>query len=193
LLDLAPPGIDELFGMIAVVNVRTAYDLTIIDMAPTGHALRLLALPSAARDWTQALLRLSMKYREVARPGQLAEELVHLSRGIRALQTVVRNRSATRFVAVTRAARLPRAETERLLVQLRALKLAPGAVVVNARTLAPGRCPRCRTTARAEQAEAAALRAPRDCAIIQTPLAVPPPRGVPSLARWARTWTAGRS
>lgn len=190
LFDLAPPGIDELFGMLSVLDARAAYDIVIIDTAPTGHALRLLAMPDAARDWVQTLIRLLLKYRALVRPGQLAAELVQASRSIRELQTAMRDRTATRFVVVTRAARLPRAETGRLLSHLRALKIEPGAVIVNARTLAPGPCRRCRATARAEQREVAALRTPRNCAIIQTPLVSPPPRGAAALNRWAQTWTA---
>jgi hypothetical protein len=90
---------------------------------------------------------------------------------------------------------VPTRETVRLLQQLRKLRLATPAVVVNARTLAPGRCPRCRETAAAEARELPALaRAcggsrPR-CAIIQAPLAAPAPRGVRALEQWARAWMA---
>jgi hypothetical protein len=31
-------------------------------------------------------------------------------------------------------------------------------------------------------------RGGRECAIIQTPLTAPPPRGVSALDRWASTW-----
>src|SRR5262249_34974841 len=50
LIELAPPGIDELFGMLSVVEARDAYDLVVVDTAPTGHALRLLEMPDAARE-----------------------------------------------------------------------------------------------------------------------------------------------
>lgn len=193
LFNLAPPGIDELFAMLSVVDARNRYNVVVIDSAPTGHALRLLAMPDAARAWVQALLRMLLKYREVVKPGQLAAELVDVSRSIRELQAVLRDRKKTRFIVVTRAARVPRAETERLMARLRALAIAPGAIVVNARTLDPGRCRRCRSTARAERRELAALRPPRDCVIIQTPLVVPPPRGVLQLNRWAKSWTTSDS
>jgi arsenite-transporting ATPase len=58
LMDLAPPGIDELFGILEVADLMAAtpladpggsasagYDLIVIDTAPTGHALRLLETP----------------------------------------------------------------------------------------------------------------------------------------------------
>ncbi|HEY3045006.1 MAG TPA: ArsA family ATPase [Vicinamibacterales bacterium] len=189
LMELAPPGIDELFGLVSVVEARDRFPLIVMDTAPTGHALRLLEMPDAAREWVQVLLRVLLKYRSLVRPGQLASELVDLSKSIRGLQELLRNPRDTRFVVVTRAAAVPRLETERLLVRLRRLRLASPAVVVNAMTLAPGRCPLCRATEAAERRELALLaRRTRRCAIIQTPLAAPPPRGAAALDRWAGSW-----
>jgi arsenite/tail-anchored protein-transporting ATPase len=194
LLDLAPPGIDELFGMLTVVDAQRDYPLIVIDTAPTGHALRLLEMPEAAREWVQALLRVLLKYRSIARPQRLAESLVDLSKSVRALQDRLRDPEQTRFVVVTRAADLPRRETERLLSRLRRLHLAVPAVVLNARTMAPGNCPRCRAVSAEERTQAAALRARCGrtggrCVIIETPLAAPPPRGIAALDRFARAWT----
>jgi arsenite-transporting ATPase len=192
LMRLAPPGIDELFGVLGVVDARADYDVIIVDMAPTGHALRLLEMPQAAREWMQVLLRVLLKYRSLVRPGQLAAELVEVSRSIRELIAMLRDRKTTRFIAVTRAAELPRRETARLLARLRRLHLAVPAIVVNALTLAPGRCVRCRAVAAAERRELASLRqvCGRRCAIIQTPLSAPPPRGAASLNRWSKSWLA---
>ena len=190
LLNLAPPGIDELFGVLSVVGARTDYDVIIVDTAPTGHALRLLEMPEAAREWMQVLLRVLLKYRALVRPGQLAAELVEVSKSIRDLIALLRDATATRFIVVTRAAELPRRETARLLARLRRLQLSTPAVVVNAMTLTPGRCARCNTIAVAERKELAALRrvCGRRCAIIQTPLAAPPPRGAKALAAWSSRW-----
>ena len=189
LMELAPPGIDELFGLISVVEARDEYPLIVMDTAPTGHALRLLEMPDAAREWVQVLLRVLLKYRSLVRPGQLASELVDLSKSIRRLQELLGNPRDTRFIVVTRAAAVPRIETDRLLGRLRRLRLAAPAVIVNALTLAPGRCPRCRAVATAEQRERRLLDARRrQCAIIQTPLAAPPPRGPDALDRWASAW-----
>jgi arsenite/tail-anchored protein-transporting ATPase len=188
LLDLAPPGIDELFGMLTIVDALKSYDTVVVDAAPTGHMLRMLGMPQTARAWAQALLRLLLKYRGVVRPGRLGAELVDTSRTIRALEAALRERATTQFVVVARAGVIPHAETHRLLSRLRGSALGVGAIVVNARTLQPGRCPRCQRTERRERLEMAAIRPPRDCAIIQTPLAAPPPRGTSALHRWAQTW-----
>ncbi len=199
LLDLAPPGIDELLGMLSVAERvapspspgEATHRILVVDMAPTGHALRLLEMPDLARAWIQSLMRVMLKYRSVAKADRLGAELVDLSKSIRRLQERLRDRAHTRVVVVTRAARVPRLETERLLGRLRRLKLAASALVVNAVTLAPGECPRCRAVAAAERRERAEFaRACRrhGCAIILSPLAAPPPRGGRALERWARAW-----
>jgi arsenite-transporting ATPase len=198
LMDLAPPGIDELFGVLSVITARRAYRTIIIDTAPTGHALRLLALPDAVREWVQVLLRVLLKYRDLLRPGRLATELVALSRAVRHLQQLLRDPAQSRFIVVTRAAEVPRLETERLLQLLRKLRVATPVLIVNARTLQPDGCQRCRTIAAREARELPAIigagrRASRDCVIIQTPLAAPPPRGAQPLRQWGDTWLKGES
>jgi arsenite-transporting ATPase len=189
LLNLAPPGVDELFGLLSVFDARDEYDAIVVDTAPTGHALRLLELPESAREWVQLLLRMLLKYRTLVRPGRLAAELVDVSKSIRELQTLLRDPRATRFLVVVRAAQLPRRETERLVRRLATLRLSVPAVIANALTLAPGKCRRCRRTAAAEQRELARLRRTVGRrGIIRTPLAAPAPRGIRALDAWARTW-----
>ena len=160
---------------------------------PGMGPVRLLEMPDVAREWVQVLLRVLLKYRQLVRPGQLAAELVNLSKSIRGLQELLHDRASTRFIIVTRAAAVARLETERLLTRLRRLKLAAPMVVVNAMTLAAGRCPWCRATAAAERRELALLaratrRHSQECAIILTPLSAPPPRGVSALVQWSGRW-----
>src|SRR5207248_1333641 len=66
LIDLAPPGIDELFALLAVTKaLQGTFDVVVVDTAPTGHALRLLELPGKALGWIHALLEILLKYRRV--------------------------------------------------------------------------------------------------------------------------------
>jgi arsenite-transporting ATPase len=198
LLDLAPPGIDELFSMLAVIEAlvapeggRPAQDLVVLDTAPTGHTLRLLALPATALEWVRALLEVLLKYREATGLGDLAQEVVGLSRRLRALERLLHDPAATRFVAVTRPARLPRLETERLLRRLARLRLPVSAVLVNA--LTPPGCARCRRTAAAERRELASLARgrtlpARGCTMVVAPLVAPPPQGVRAIEAWSSAW-----
>jgi arsenite-transporting ATPase len=202
LMELAPPGIDELLAMLSVTEAlvprdggAAAYDMVVVDTAPTGHALRLLALPRMALEWVRALLAILLKYRAVIRPGALAQDLVEMSRDLRQLDALLRDGGATRVVVVTHAAALPRLETLRLLERLRELRMAVSAVIVNA-VIAPGapRCRRCAREAGRQRREIGALRSqssprlPTGNPLILTPETAPPPRGVRELRRWGVRW-----
>jgi len=170
----------------ALVIVLVAQAVVVAHDIPDEIAVQSYVKPEQGR--LQVLLRVLLKYRSLVRPGQLAAELVDVSKSIRELQALLRDHQQTRFIVVTRAAEVPRKETARLLARLHRLRLATPAVVFNALTTTPGRCARCRATAAAEAREIRALRRPRGCAIIRTPLVAPPPRGVAALQRWAATW-----
>jgi arsenite-transporting ATPase len=184
LIDLAPPGLDELFAILTVIEALfhrapAPYDVIVLDTAPTGHALRLLQMPAAALEWVHALIAILLKYRAVVGLGDLASDLVEIARDLRALQELLRDGARARVVAVTRAADLPRLETDRLLARLRALDIAVSAVLVNA--VAPGDGDRCRV---AERPSASRKRYAMICA----PAVFPPPHGVDELRQWARRW-----
>jgi anion-transporting ArsA/GET3 family ATPase len=119
-----------------------------------------------------------------------------VAKSIRELQALLRDRTRTRFITVTRAAETPLIETERLLRRLRRLGLSTPAVIANALTDDAGICVRCRTVAAAERRSLASLRRTLErqtrrseqCVIIQAPLVAPPPTGVVALERWAGRW-----
>ena len=97
--------------------------MIVVDTAPTGHALRLLETPDAAREWVQVLLRVLLKYRSLVRPGQLAAELVEaLEIDPRAAGAAARFRRHPLHRRHARRRR-PARETERLM-GLRRLRLA---------------------------------------------------------------------
>jgi len=58
------PGLDEVMGLKKITDFMDSsdYDLYILDTAPTGHTLRLLALPELLDDWIKTLASLRWKY-----------------------------------------------------------------------------------------------------------------------------------
>ena len=193
LMDLAPPGLDELFAVLSIVEAllerQPPCDTVVLDTAPTGHALRLLEMPATALAWVHALLAILLKYREVVGLGEVAGELLATARRLRELRALLGDAARARVVVVTRAAELPRQETGRLLVRLDRMALAVPAVLVNA--LTPEGCARCRRARRAERRTLGALTRGarrRRWRMISTPALTPPPREVAGLERWARTW-----
>ncbi|MFL5310459.1 MAG: ArsA family ATPase [Myxococcales bacterium] len=188
LIELAPPGIDELFALFAVIEaLQDGFDRVVVDTAPTGHALRLLEMPEKALGWIHALLAILLKYRRVIGLGDLARTLTTTARELRELQDLIRDPARALFVPVTRAAALPRMETERLLRALRRLGIPTGPVLVNA--LTPPGCARCGRAAAAETREVEAIRR-RTPAMLAAPAVTPPPRGPRQLLAFGRTWAS---
>lgn len=169
---------------------RPRYDMVVLDTAPTGHTLRLLAMPRAGLEWVHAFMALWLKYRQVIGLGTLAWDLVSLSRDLRELAALLGDPRRTRAVVVTRPAELPARETSRLIVGVRALDIRLGSVIVN--TVTVGTCRRCRRARRHERRRVDALRAELDTIgplpIIEAPTSMPPPQGVAGLTRWRRSW-----
>jgi anion-transporting ArsA/GET3 family ATPase len=208
LVDLAPPGIDALGGLLALVDElalapgpgegpadASARRLVVLDTPATGHALELLALPEQALAWVHAVLTLLLAQPEELRPHDLARELLAAARSLRALRALLVDPLRTRCLVVTRRDELPRRETVRLAEGLDRLGLAVAAVVVNASSADAGAgCARCRRTRRSEEAGRAALRADlpppirRGSVTILAPEASPAPVGPRALAAWSRTW-----
>ena len=196
LFDLAPPGVDELIAVIEVTDALIAaggpqgFAVVVVDSAPTGHALRLLEMPALAHDWVKALMAILLKYQSVTGVGELGEVLLRLSHGLRRLRELLTDPARTTFVAVTRPAALPHAETRRLLQRLRSAAISVPAVVVNA--MGAGTCTRCRTEARAQRRELAQLarefRGRTAPSVIVAPGWMPAPEGVADLRRFAAAW-----
>ncbi len=189
LIELAPPGIDELAAIIDVADSIGA-DPTrtiILDTAPTGHALRLLEMPELVHDWVKALMSIVLKYQPIGGVGELGPALVELSRGLGRLRGLIADRNNTSFIVVTRAAALPRAETIDLVAALKRLDIHVPAVVINA--VGRGTCRRCKSEARIERRHITALHReiPRSATIVIAPAELPPPHGAKALRRWARS------
>jgi arsenite-transporting ATPase len=103
LLDLAPPGLDEIMALTEIMEHidHGVYDVIIVDAAPIGHLLRLLEMPELIRDWLKLFFSLLLKYREIMRLPHLSERLVALSRGLKSLQGLLQNPEKTGVYVVT--------------------------------------------------------------------------------------------
>lgn len=133
MLDLMPPGIDEIMGLFALLDLweQGTYQTIVVDSAPTGHLLRLIGLPELALAWVQMFMRLLLKYREVVRLTTLAEELIGLSRRLKMAAALLRDPQRCGFLPVTLAAALDIAETGRLIQALEQAGMPVVAVVLN--------------------------------------------------------------
>ena len=123
LFALAPPGIDELYALVWLGDAlaERTYDRIVIDPAPTGHLVRLLEMPALALDWTHRLLRLMLKYRELAGGGELAAELVAFARRTRAVMALLHDAARAGVLVVALDEPVVRLQASRLIDRVRAL------------------------------------------------------------------------
>ena len=132
LLDIAPPGADELFAVSRLADLLADGSQTrvIVDTAPTGHFLRLLELPQTAGDWVREFMRILLRYRELVPAGALGEELVRASRALKDLDEALRSERAA-VVVVTRPERIVVSETIRLIETLQSRRTSIAGVIAN--------------------------------------------------------------
>lgn len=133
LLDLAPPGLDEIIALTSIIEHidQGRYDMIIVDAAPSGHLLRLLEMPELIRDWLRLFFALLLKYRQVMRLPNLSARLVALSRGLKKLHSLLQNPQQTRLYAVTIATELAVEKTVEMLESLQKLGIDSHTLLIN--------------------------------------------------------------
>lgn len=131
-----------------VVHGGSTHDLVVVDTAPTGHTVRLMALPERLTTWTEGLLanrdrseRLGAAVRGLGgggdtedRDAELRRVLVRRRERFAALRDLLLDPSRAGFWLVTTAERLPVAETMALHAELDRLGIAVERVLVNRRS-----------------------------------------------------------
>ena len=161
LLDIVPPGIDEIFAVFKLLDFIEAKKLAlVIDMAPTGHALELLRTPERLVVWARLLLKSLAANRQLRLAQDLAVEVASIEQRARELDALLKDRKEASVFLVMLPEPLPDRQTGRLLESLNELSLTPSAVFVN-RVLPAGqaiKCPRCNTAREWQMATLARLR-----------------------------------
>jgi len=133
LLDMAPPGLDEIMALTAVMEHidKGCYNLIIMDSAPSGHLIRLLDLPKLIGDWLKLFFTLLLKYRRVMRLPQLSERLVKLSREIKALRKLLVDAKRTALCAVTIPTSLALDKTAEMVENLHRIGVSVNYLFIN--------------------------------------------------------------
>ena len=144
LVELTPPGIDEIaaLGTISDLLDENRYESIILDTAPTGHLIRFLELPQVALSWIRTFMKLLLKYQNVVKATQVAEELVALSKSIKRVVALLTDRERCEFVGVAIPERMSLAETVDLAKALDKLEVPMGKLLING-VIPAGNCEFC--------------------------------------------------
>ena len=144
LLDIVPPGVDEIFAIFKILDLTAAGGRRIvIDMAPTGHALELLRMPERIAHWSRLLLKTLAAHRTLALAQDVAVEIATIGQRVRALRSVMQDPRRSCAIAVLLPEPLPEQQTQYLLDQLSGLGIEVAAVMVNRVLLDVLGCSRC--------------------------------------------------
>jgi arsenite-transporting ATPase len=132
LIEIAPPGADELFAIDRISDLVADQSIAgiVVDTAPTGHFLRLIDLPKTAGEWVREFMRLLLRYRDLVPAGTLGEELLRASRALHSLEKAMRSDDCE-VIVVTRPERIVIAETKRLIASVEERGIRIGGVIAN--------------------------------------------------------------
>ena len=132
-LDLAPPGLDEVMSLIRVTELLEAgnFDLIVLDTAPTGHLLRLLELPHLIEQWINAVFKVILKFDKILRLPKVTAELIRISRGIKKLRAMFGDETRCRLHAVTIPTEMALAETGDLITSAQRIGIHLGQLIIN--------------------------------------------------------------
>ena len=103
LMDLSPPGIDEIMALTTVMDflVKDRFDMLVLDTAPTGHLIRLLEFPEIFDEWLKAIFGIFLKYQNIFRLPKITDRLIKISKDLKRLRALLHNPSKTVMYAVS--------------------------------------------------------------------------------------------
>jgi len=134
------PGLDEMMSLKKITDFMdsSAYQLYIVDTAPTGHTLRLLMMPELLDNWIKFLASLRWKYhtmvRQFAREKRIEkadEFLLEMKKTVKKVRALLQNSEKTEFVVVTIAERMGVSETEDLIRSLEQMRIPSRHIIIN--------------------------------------------------------------
>ena len=152
LLNNPPPGLDELVALSNILNdpdIARDFDVVVVDTAPTGHTLRMLALPEFLDGFLGKLLELRMKLSGMASMlqsflggGEAAatraqtvdnalNQLEEFRTQMAGLRAQLKNDKKTDFVVVSVPTKLSVNESKRLMKELDSQGVKVSNIVIN--------------------------------------------------------------
>jgi arsenite-transporting ATPase len=133
ILDLSPPGLDEVMALTRVMALLASgrYDVLVLDSAATGHLIRLLELPEIIDQWLKVFFDLFLKYQQVFRLTKFSQELVTMSKNLKRLRELLRNPAKAALYAVSIPTDMAWEETRDLVAACERLRISVPGLFLN--------------------------------------------------------------
>lgn len=140
-----PPGFDELFALLQIKDHHDsgAYDVIIVDCAPTGETLRLLSFPDVAQWWIEKVFPWERRLISAARPvakafldiplpdKEVYNEVERLVGSLVAMNDILRDHANTSLRLVMTPDKMVISEAMRTFTYLNLYGYLTDAVIVN--------------------------------------------------------------
>jgi arsenite-transporting ATPase len=140
-----PPGMDELFSLLAIKRHHESddFDVVVVDCAPTGETLRLLSFPDVARWWLDKVFPQQGRILDAARPfaravldvslpgTEVFDDVQRLVRNLIAMNEILRDNEHVSVRLVMTPDRMVVDEARRTFTYLNLYGFLTDAVVVN--------------------------------------------------------------
>ncbi|MBM9521173.1 ArsA family ATPase [Desulforhopalus vacuolatus] len=152
-LDLAPPGLDEVMALTRIMELHEEgkYDIFVFDSAPTGHFLKLLESPEMITQWLKAFFALFLKYKQIFKLPDFSQRLVQISKDLKKMRTLLQTEARTNVYAVSILTEMAFCETKDLIAACEVqLGIQVPVCFLNLVTPA-GDCPFCNARSRQEE------------------------------------------
>ena len=134
------PGLDEIMGLKKIIDFMESeeYELYIVDTAPTGHTLRLLALPELLDNWIKFLAKTRWHYHYMIkrisgreRTEKADQFLLEMKKTVKRVRNLLQDIQRTEFIVVTIPEAMGVRETEDLINDLQKFNIPSGHIIIN--------------------------------------------------------------
>ena len=140
ILRLSIPGIDEVMSLKTIIDLieEERFEKYIVDMAPSGHALRLISSPGMLDQWIKVAAKMRWKYRFMItsfsgsyKPDPTDTMLLNLKRTVKKIEGLFRDARRCEFIPVCIPESMSLLETGRLISSLYDSNLSVRQIIVN--------------------------------------------------------------
>jgi len=140
MLTLTIPGIDEVMSFKTIIDFieEGEYEKYVVDTAPTGHVLRLIASPKMLDEWIKVAAKMRWKYRYMISSfsGSYVKDdvdtfLLNLKKTVKRIENILRDNTKCEFIPVCIPEAMAISETERLLIDLSKSGIVSRQIIVN--------------------------------------------------------------
>jgi arsenite/tail-anchored protein-transporting ATPase len=140
LLNISIPGIDEVMSFKTIIDFleEENFDKYVVDTAPTGHALRLIASPGLLDQWIKVAAQMRWKYRYMVTTfaGEYQKDdvdslLLSLKKTVKRIENLLQNNDACEFIPVCMPEFMIIQETQRLITNLESFKIFINQLIIN--------------------------------------------------------------